>query len=655
MNPKVSDDSFLSFICAVNGILSHHDKKLPVYSIGFVYEIYNKNNQYEDCLEYIERLTDGVFFKIDSSCDTGVSRSQSIVLYRKGNRWSVTDDKMNLIDCDEMKGFFSTREKRSLNLLELMVFWLRKRAGLIEFFSLSFCLSLLSLSIPLYMNAVYGRIIPASAENSLWTLSIIMLLSFSFEIVLKKKRIRLVSNMVSSFSLFREPSILNSFMTPISSGKDDWQDLRKKGIDNLIKFRLGLWVLLSSGYIDAIFLLTHIVAIAVIAKWLALVPLAVFFLQIIATFYIDKMSPDDSDFKNDANSGLPTELIDNYKLNGLMDYFPALYSQKVQSSNSAEAIKLAKKNNSSSVFSFLTSLQTVAIVLTAFYLISNHIISSSAMFATIILSGKITQSTSMLLGFLPFHRELSKSIKEINELTEKSNDFKSTVIRDPSKWSLKNVTTLSRYNHDLNVFNSINLEFSPGEKIAIIGPPGCGKTTLSHILCGIYQPEKGEVFLPDGLNQENGKGSSFYFPQRGFVFYRNLHDSIFSSNVTSDSLIKELQTLDFLSWLPEYYPDGIFSTPIKKLSEDKLQMLEMARLHFSDKKYFILDEPSAHVDTGTEQKLSNILRNKLKDDTTMILFTRSKNLLEFADRVVYLNQFNIVFDGKKEDFLKIAS
>lgn len=366
-----------------------------------LFEIYSAEKDKDHVLDYLETLTAGKFSLLK---DNIASDEHEIFLVLKQGHWSTIHSAGLKGDNDKIYKFTPDNVLDKFTFPSLIHFWLSNKSGVFSLFIISLVISLLALGISLYMNAIYGRIIPASAEASLWTLSCLLLSFFLFEMYFKKTRAGIMCGFIHDFSFFFDPKILRSLLAIISSEENQWGKSREEAVRNLSRLRGLLWMLASSSIFDLFFMVIYLGAIAIVGKWLVCAVLIMILVQLAAVFLLDKKSSNDANKYSITDDRLPTPFIDSYKGNGIDKEFNSIYFAKCEHSNISEKIKLENKVSSGATIGFITSLQTVVIVITAYYLLQAGVISSGALFATIILSGKINQSISGISSLIPLCR-----------------------------------------------------------------------------------------------------------------------------------------------------------------------------------------------------------------------------------------------------------
>ena len=654
---KNQDSACASLICAVRGMAGFYNLHVSSHSLSKCFDIYPDNECFDEIMDFIGVVFGGKLIPVK---DIKSLNNNDKYLFSDDEGWHFHNKGRIPLDCKVVYKFIASpsNELNHLNWMMLFRHWMGKESGIISCILISFTLSILALSIPLYMNAIYGRVIPAGAEASLWTLSVLLVSFFVMEYFLKLKRSTIIMRFIHDFSAFVESKYVATLFMLNSNENNSWGKEREKAIDKLFSLRSMLWALLASNFLDSIFCFIYIIVIAIIGKWLVLPVLLLTVIQFITVFYRDYKSRLHANLNTKVSSGLPLAFLDVFRANGEEQKLLSNYIARSEHCNVIEGIKLRQKVSVSSDISFLTSLQTVVIVICAYYLMQVGTISSGALFATIILSGKVNQSFGSIIHVLPYFKKINSCFNVINAALSGSDVLKPKIhmLKPQSQgWEFKRVDFLYDSSARTNLLNDINFKIRPGERIAIVGGYHSGKTTICRLLLGLIKPSKGTVLCPEN-NWDCFKQSSFYFPQNNFLYHDNLYDYFGCTDKNIEQL-KKVLSLPFLQWIPSFFKGGLHGSitdTSETISLDKLQMLEICRFAISSKNMLVLDEPTAFVNPYVESEFSKIVKQKLSDEKTLILFTGRANLLHLVDRVIFIDGGRVAFDGDTQSFLSLS-
>ena len=207
------------------------------------------------------------------------------------------------------------------------------------------------------------------------------------------------------------------------------------------------------------------------------------------------------------------------------------------------------------------------------------------------------------------------------------------------------------------VLKKLSLKVFPGECVGILGPNGCGKTTLFSMCIGELTPDNGKIFLknkpihetPIHLRAKEGLG---YLPQQRSVFNMSVYDNILGIAQIS---IKEHEAQKSITekLLDEFNLQHLRSLNASVLSGGEIRRLMMARIMIKKPKIVLLDEPLAALDPLVIQDIQKYIL-KIQSGGTAILLTdhNVKNLFDITDRSYVLGEQTIIAEGTSRELLK---
>jgi len=216
------------------------------------------------------------------------------------------------------------------------------------------------------------------------------------------------------------------------------------------------------------------------------------------------------------------------------------------------------------------------------------------------------------------------------------------------------------YLHGEEVIHRIDLEIQPGEKIAIVGATGSGKSTLINLLSRLYEFEEGEIFIDNhsikdftirSLRQHLG-----IVLQDVFLFADTIYNNItlHNPNVTREMVFKAAKKIgvhEFIESLPGGYDYNVKERGVM-LSSGQRQLIAFLRVYISNPSILILDEATSSIDSHSEELIKNAT-NKITCNKTSILIAHRLSTIKNADRIVVMDAGNIVEVGKHKELLKI--
>ena len=214
------------------------------------------------------------------------------------------------------------------------------------------------------------------------------------------------------------------------------------------------------------------------------------------------------------------------------------------------------------------------------------------------------------------------------------------------------------YNNDNIIIKDFSLDIKAGQKVAIVGPTGAGKTTIVKLLMRFYKLNSGKISI-DGIDIESLDLESY---RKNFAMV--LQDTwLFSGTIMENLKYGRLDATDeevykaakaahvdrFIMTQKQGY-DTILTEDSKNISQGQKQLLTIARAILSDPKILILDEATSSVDTRTEVLIQQAMDNLIKDRTSFIIAHRLSTIRN-ADLILVLNEGDIVEQGSHDELL----
>ena len=213
-------------------------------------------------------------------------------------------------------------------------------------------------------------------------------------------------------------------------------------------------------------------------------------------------------------------------------------------------------------------------------------------------------------------------------------------------------------NEDRIIINDFSADVKDGQKIAIVGPTGAGKTTMVKLLMRFYDVNKGAI-LVDGINIKDFKREDLrkmfgMVLQDTWLFGGTIKDNIkYSKPDATDAEVieaaKAAHVHHFIKTLPKAY-DMILNEESSNVSAGQKQLLTIARVILADPKILILDEATSSIDTRTEIQIQAAMDNLMKGRTSFIIAHRLSTIKN-ADLILVMNHGDIVEQGTHEELL----
>lgn len=252
-------------------------------------------------------------------------------------------------------------------------------------------------------------------------------------------------------------------------------------------------------------------------------------------------------------------------------------------------------------------------------------------------------SMKRLTEILDYDTEQSEG--EFNELESIDGDIE-----------IKNVTF--RYGNRKPVLNNISFTIPKGKKVALVGESGSGKSTIAKILLKYYEPENGEILL-DGVDinefdNESVRRTISYVPQTIELFSKSIYDNIRVSKMNSTleevkQAAKEADAHEFIKKLPMQYHTYLQEAG-NGLSGGEKQRIALARAFLKNSNFYILDESTSNLDFATENIIFDMIYNKFKKKSMLIIAHRLATIKN-CDLILVLDKGEIIEQGTHDELL----
>ena len=251
-------------------------------------------------------------------------------------------------------------------------------------------------------------------------------------------------------------------------------------------------------------------------------------------------------------------------------------------------------------------------------------------------------ASERIFEFLEYDNEVNPSNKEIRE------------IRDGI--TFENVTF--GYTSDEKILKDLSFDVKKGEKIAIVGETGAGKTTIVKLLMRFYDIDSGSIKI-DGVDITEYDKNSLrsligMVLQDSWLFSDTIESNIHYGNLNSshDDVVeasKQAYTDNFIRQLPEGY-NTVLNEDTDNISHGQKQLLTIARTIISTKEVLILDEATSSVDTRTEKLIQKAM-DKLMENKTSFIIAHRLSTIRNADKIIVIENGKIIEQGNHEELL----
>ena len=438
-------------------------------------------------------------------------------------------------------------------------------------------------------------------------------------------------------------------------------DRGTKGIDFLLRYVLFniaptfFEVFLVSGILFYLY-----------GPWYAVVTLATIGLYSFLTFKITEWRNIFRKRMNQADNDVSTKMIDSLLNFETVKYFNNENFEANRLDQSLEEYELAA-NQSRHSLSLLNIAQTFIIMvgITIMLVMSVYGIKSGE----INIGGFVVINAYMLQLYQPLNW-LGSVYREIRQaLTDMENMFSLLEVAPTTNDDLNDIPQSNdaeirfeniSFDYDIRrtIIKNISFTVPNGKKVAIVGPTGAGKSTISRLLFKFYDPKEGNIFINNTnvnkISQNSLRKIIGVVPQDTVLFNDTIYYNIAYGNTgaTREEVISAAQNADihdFITILPDGY-ETIVGERGLKLSGGEKQRVAIARTILKNPKIFFFDEATSALDTSTEKEIQKNLENISKGKTTLIIAHRLSTAAN-ADNIIVLDQGAIIEQGTHESLL----
>lgn len=529
--------------------------------------------------------------------------------------------------------------------------------------------NLLSLGTSLFTMTVYDRVIPNNAVESLIALTIGMLIALSADFVLRSLRgyfIDVAGQRVDTIvgsALFNRVLDVRISTRTIAPGAFA---SRVREFETLRDFFTSATLV---AIVDLPFICLFLLVIWIIGGAAVIVPLVAVPLVFIVGLLIQPALRSLSDQAMDEAQDKHAILVETVSS---LETVKALGAGPVMAKRWRNAISgHARTNRKSRIFSQLainvaTSAQQMAqvgIVVVGVFLITSGAMSMGALIACVILSGRTLAPLSQIANVLSRINSAKSAYAALEELMGTQTDTKQDIdyVRQShlsGAISFKNVSF--RYPGEADwVLRNVNFDIQPGDKVAILGKIGSGKSTITRLILGLYGANDGQILVddtdvrqihPDDLRKNIGA-----VLQDVTLFSGSVRENILmrAPEASDDDLLQVAKAAgvhDFVGGRPNGYHLRLADRG-EGLSGGQKQSIAIARALVGDPSIIVMDEPTSAMDINTENALTSRLK-PLFEDKTLVLITHRGTLLKLVDKIILMDQGRIVSAGPRDDVLK---
>lgn len=528
--------------------------------------------------------------------------------------------------------------------------------------------NLFVLASPLFTMSVYDRVIPNNAKETLWVFAIGVFIVYILDTFLKFTRAILLENagkksdIIMSSILFERILDLKMSSHPKSVGSF------ASNLKDFDAIRMFLTNATLTAVVDFPFAILFLLVIAYIGGWVVLVPITMMFLILVYALIVRvplRESIEETHKAAAAKSSILVEALQNIETLKTLGA-----TGQVQWSWEEATGEIAKKSlksrmissSISTVTGFLIQISTILSIMVGVYLIGEHELTMGGLIAIVIISSRAVAPMGQVAALIANYSDAKSAYDILDAIISQPMERphgKKFITRPKFKGEIVfNDVSFAYDDTEHNALNHVSFSIKPGEKVAIIGRMGSGKSTIAKLLLHLYEAQSGSILL-DGIDIQQIDPADLrknisYVAQDITLFKGNAKENItYRSSHASDEQMIRASVISGADEFIRKHPKG-YEMPIGErgmgLSGGQRQTIGVARALLFESPIVIMDEPTHSMDQVSENRLIGNLKTYIEDKTA-IFITQKNSALSLVDRIIVMNEGKVYLDGPKDQVI----
>ena len=526
-------------------------------------------------------------------------------------------------------------------------------------------INIFALVIPLVSMNVYDRVVPNMATDTLWVLAIGALLVLVFDFLLKMARSYLIDQASKRVDVTLSTLIMERVLgirmeaRPASVGAFS---ANLRAFETIRDFIASASV---TALIDLPFVLIFLLVVLWISPVLGIPMLIGAVVMVVFALLIQEKMQELAEATLRAAAQRNAQLVEN--LAGL-ETIKILAAEGQKQGHWEQATlflaqvgaRLKLLASSANHFAgFVQQVVSISMLVLGVYEIMAGNTSQGGVIAAVMLSGRAMAPMGQVVGLLTQYHNAKTSLSSLDgfmkmpvEREHEENFFHRTSFRGGIEFH--NVS-FTYPDNPLIALRNVSFKIKAGERVAIIGRVGSGKSTIQKLILGLFQPTEGSVRI-DGIDINQIDPAELrrhvgYVQQDSVLFYGTLRQNItmgaaFAHDASVAAAAELAGLSDFINSHPQGF-DMIIGERGESLSGGQRKAVTIARALLNAPPILLLDEPTSNMDNTTETQIKQTLANVMQGKT-MVLITHHTALLELVDRMIVIDNGTVVADGPKE-------
>lgn len=529
--------------------------------------------------------------------------------------------------------------------------------------------NLLALAAPLFVMSVYDRVIPNGAIPSLIALAIGLGIAIAFDFLFRIVRSRIIDmtgkklDVVLASDIFEHIISLKMSQRPTSVGvlASELRDF-----DSVREFFTSGTVVSAT---DLLFAVVFVSVLFLIAGPLAWIPLVLLPVMLAIGFVIQR--PLDRAMRRLQNEAAARHGILVESLSGIDAVRSIGGEARVQAKWERSVAASARSSEDTQFWSAMaltsagsaTQIASLLLTVVGVFMILDGTLSVGALVAANMLSGRILGPIASIAAVITRGTQTLMALRAIDQVMalerERPRD-KVFVAREITEGRIEFQNVSFVYPESkTKALDNVSFKVKPGEKVAIIGRIGSGKTTVGRLLVSFYEPAEGAILI-DGVDVRQYDPADLragvgFLLQETQLFFGRLRDNItYGKADATDAEVLEAARVAGVEAFVANHPEG-YDMAIAEgghsLSGGQKQAIGLARMLIRKPRILFLDEPTAHFDVRSEAEFLTRLNGLAKENLTILVSTHRPSVLSVVDRVIVFERGKIIADGPREEIL----
>jgi ATP-binding cassette subfamily C protein LapB len=532
----------------------------------------------------------------------------------------------------------------------------------------SILINLFAVAAPMFTRLVYDKVVPNLAFETLWVLASGIFVIFLFDLVLKLLRSYFIdvagkkSDILISSKLFSKVMGIRMEARPPSVGAfarhlQEFESIREFFTSATI-----------GSLIDLPFAVLFLLLIWLMAGNIVLVPICGVLILIVYSLLIQgplrHTIEEGSRLASQKYANLIESLagLETVKLFGAQSQFQFRWEEAVAHMANWNIKSRRITDGIQNTAGFVQQASNVGMIILGVYLIAEGELTMGGLIAATMLSGRAI-GPMVQLSLLSTRYNQAKSsmtiIEQVMSMPDEQEEGKRYIHRPivHGKIELDKVT-FHYPDSPIASVRDLSLTINAGEKVAIIGRIGSGKTTLERLIMGLYQPTEGHVRIDDTdiqqLHHIDIRRNIGCVPQDSQLFYGSIRDNItLGRPLADDRDVMDAANRAGVTVFTQQDPAGLerqVGEGGMLLSGGQRQAVTIARALLGRPPVLLMDEPTSAMDNRSEMHIKQQLA-QLKSSETLILITHKTSMLDVVDRVIVMEKGCVIADGPKAEVL----